>query len=132
MTNWELADEEMRRNGNNISRTARVLGIDYQEAREHYLSKPVVPFKPTIGPPPDDITSLGRAGFRQHVIAIKRAGCGWPEKYDAVLDDARQKYDAGTHEMMQGSSQGWVVQYLIPLKKPVGKRTYFSGEPIRV
>jgi hypothetical protein len=126
----DLVNEELKKSGGNLSRTARVLGIDYKELREHL--PPVAPFRPTLGPEPDDITTLGRHPYQQFVIAAKRAGCGWPDKYDHVLQDAREKFDRGTHDMFQANSKGWVIQYLIPLRSPVSPRNFFKERPIDV
>lgn len=118
--------EEIRQRGGNLSAVARSLGLDYHALRQRF-PQDYAPFKTATGPEPTNIKLLGRENFTQYVIAIKPAGQGWPAKYEAVLADARKKFDAGTHEMFQSRHpDGWVVQYLIPHLVPVPKRTFFS------
>jgi len=121
--------EEIRATGGNLSKVARVLGVDYFALKSRFgpttTSGP--PFRPALGPEPADIRTLGRPGFEQFVIAIKRQGGTWPEKYREVIEDARRKFDAGTHEMFQTPNNGWVVLYLIPRLRPTKRRNFFSS-----
>lgn len=124
--NKSLILEEIQNSGGNLSRVARSLGLEYHALRQRYGSAPVVPFRTAVGPEPEDITTLGKPGVEQYVVAVKRAGDAWPDKYAAIIADARRKFDAGTHEMFQSNNSGWVVQYLIPYLVPVARRTFFS------
>lgn len=63
--------------------------------------------------------------MKRHVVAIKLAGTVWPSEFKKAIADARDKYDAGTHEMCQSTEAGWSVLYLIPRKEPAAKRDYF-------
>jgi hypothetical protein len=128
---YSLIDEELKRTGGNISKVARGLGLDYfalKERQQRLASQArVTGIHPATGPIPDDIRVLGRAGFQQNVVAVKRQGDAWPERFSAAIADARAKFDAGTHEMFQTSDNGWVVQYLIPRLKSAGRRRFFSS-----
>ncbi len=126
MTNQnDLIKDEMKNSNNNISYVARVLGLDY-----YALRKKLEPQSQTLHsatePEPADIRTLGREKFKQYVIAVKPAGSSWPAKYDAIIADARRKFDAGTHEMFQSNDNGWVVQYLVPYLIPRERRTFFA------
>jgi len=114
----QLIEEALRESNNNLSLVARSLGISYhalKDRAERVAPTYDVSFPRATTPEPDDITTLGKPGLERYVIAVKPRGSAWSTKYDAVIADARKKFDAGTHDMFQGSYQGWVVQYLIPL-----------------
>lgn len=118
--------EEMQNHGGNLSMVARVLGLDYHALKTRF-PQGYEAVKTPVGPEPDNIRNLGKDGMQQYVIAIKKAGQAWPDKYNSVIVDARKKFDAGTHEMFQGrNNEGWVVQYLIPYLIPRPRRTFFS------
>ena len=129
-TQSSLIEEEIERSGGNLSLVARALGLNYfgLKDRQQRLSTQArnIGVSPALGPEPDDISVLGRSGFQHNVIAVKRQGQAWPAHFDAVIADARAKFDAGTHEMFQTSDNGWVVQYLIPRLKPTSRRKFFS------
>lgn len=121
--------EELKRTNGNFSKVARSLGIDYFALKSKFPNThpPIGTFQSATGPEPVDIRVLGRPGFEQYVIAIKRAGSFWPSKYKDIIDEARLRFDAGTHEMFQTSNAGWVVQYLIPRRYPTARRHFFSS-----
>jgi hypothetical protein len=124
-----LIKEEIKRTGGNLSKVARALGLDYYallDQRKREMSTRRVGITPVSGPIPDDFRTLGREGHQHNVIAVKRQGEGWPERFTAAIAEAREKYDAGTHEMCQTTEFGWVVQYLIPRLKPAPRRKFFS------
>lgn len=126
-----LIEDELKRTGNNISKVARALGLDYyalKERQQRLTNRArVTGVHPAEGNIPDNISTLGRAGFQHNVIAVKKQGGEWPERFAAAIADARKKFDAGTHEMFQTSDNGWVVQYLIPRLKAAPRRTFFSS-----
>jgi hypothetical protein len=126
----ELIEEETRAAHGNLSRVARALGIPYQELVSRLNRPEPAPQHFLPAEEPADIRMLGRPGFERFVIAVKRAGRHWPDKYEGVLEDARRKYDAGTHEMFQAPNDGWVVQYLIPRRSPTAPRRFFRQLPI--
>jgi hypothetical protein len=117
--------EELKAHGGNISAVARALGIDYHALKTRFPQQ-YAPLKTPTGPEPSDIRTLGKPALSAYVIAVKKAGHAWPEKYDAAIADARLKFDAGTHEMFQSNNEGWVVQYLVPHLIPQPKRQFFS------
>ena len=129
MTNTSsLIEEELRRTNGNLSKVAHVLGLNYHALKERQktiLSRRVGVQTPQ-GPEPEDFRTLGRVGFQHNVVAVKRQGYPWPERFDAAIADARAKFDTGTHEMFQTTENGWVVQYLIPRLKPAARRKFFS------
>lgn len=124
----ELIHEEIKKQKGNLSKVARALGLDFYDLkRRTFADRPLTRPMMFTGGEPADIRTLGKPGFEQFVIAIKRPGGSWPDKYDNVLVSARQKFDAGTHEMFQTTGTEWVVQYLIPYRVPVGPRSFFSS-----
>lgn len=126
---YTLIREELKKTGGNVSKVANALGLNYFALKERLnreLTSRKVGVNPATGPEPEDIRTLGRPGFQQNVIAIKRQGGAWPAHFAAAIADAREKFDAGTHEMFQTSDNGWVVQYLIPRLKPTERRKFFS------
>ena len=122
----DLFEEELKVHNGNISRVARSLGINYIKAKEMASLQASKPFKPTLGPEPSDIRSVAKPGFEQYAIAYKRVAFEWPMKFDEIIRDARMKFNAGTHEIFQSNTTGWVVLYLIPRTTPVAPRKYFD------
>ena len=123
----QLISEQLRETNGNVSKVSRQLGIDYVTLKRR-LAPPTLnlPFQRASSQEPSDITSLGKPGLEHYVIAVKPRGTAWPSKYDDVIADARKKFDAGTHEMFQSNYQGWVVQYLIPRRKPRPSCRFFA------
>jgi hypothetical protein len=124
----DLIDEELKRT-NNPSAVARRLGMNYQQmmVRNKRLNE-ASSIKEEVMPEPDDISALGRSGMERFVVAIRRTTNGeWPKKYKEDLDKARQRYDAGTHEMAQGRKNGWFVLYSIPRQHQTKPRNYFRS-----
>ena len=117
--------EEINRTGGNLSMVARTMGLDYHALKQRFV--PVSePMKVPEGEEPEDIRTLGKPGMERYVIAVKKPGQAWP--HNAIIADARKKFDAGTHEMFQSKHKdGWVVQYLIPYLVPRPRRTFFSS-----
>lgn len=118
---------DLKRKG--ISVVARQTGVafDYLKSLAE-RDRPVVhTFEPTREDLPKDIKSLGKPGFERFVIAAKKRGSVWPLLYADAILDARRKFDAGTHEMFQTVNGGFVVQYLIPRRRPVEPRRFFRS-----
>ena len=123
-----LISEAMKETGDNISKVARLLGIDYFALKARYPENSNQSFTSALGPEPDDIRTLGKAGLSQYVVAVKRRGFAWPKHYGDVIANARRRFDAGTHIMVQSiHADGWVVQYLIPRMIKMKPRNYFSS-----
>ncbi len=121
----ELIAEELKKTGGNVSKVARTLQLPYHVLIQRF-GPTATNVLPLPAPRPADIKDLGKPGFRQHVIAIKRCGHDWPEEFAEVLADARRLFDAGTHEMFQTVNSGWVVQYLAQRRRPVPRRRFFE------
>jgi len=123
---FELLTEELRRNGNNLSRASRVLDVPYPVVKQ--LQQPETyhrGFTPARGPEPSRPEEMAKPGWEPFAVAVKRAGCAWPEKYSFILYQARKAFDNGTHMMFQTTTDGWVVQYLYPRKYPVKPARFF-------
>lgn len=100
----------LRGDHDNISQTAKALGMDYKPV--NYEIGAIVRPK---GPMPEDYQSLGKKGMQRYVVAVKPNGGTWPLNFYNAIQDARKKYDLGTHEMCQQKRKdGWIVLYLIP------------------
>lgn len=127
----ELIEDELRKTGGNLSRAARVLGVDYNAIMTEYTGSVIKTrtVKTPKGDIPEDFRSLGRERLQRFVVAVKKDGLpGWPDRFTEAIRDARRKYDEGTHEMCQGlNPDGWVILYLIPRQKKVSKRHYFGS-----
>jgi hypothetical protein len=78
-------------------------------------------------PIPEEFHLLGKEGMKRFVIAVKVQGELWPPRFLAQIHRARRLFDEGSHIMVQGKhSDGWVIQYLIPRKRPLrNPRTFF-------
>ena len=107
--------KEIARQGGDISKAARGLGYNYFAASKRFTQTA-----------PDREPELGRAELRKYIIAHTRADRGWSIFQQTILEDARKKYDAGTHEMCQGRDGRIIIQYLIPRLIPTKPRRYFS------
>lgn len=119
--------EELRRTGYNLSRTANRLGINYHKLKADFAPQ----HRPMVwpsAPMPTDISTLGKSGLKQYVVAVKAHADGaWPMKFFNAIQKAQSLYDAGTHEMCQEKRKdGWMVLYLIPRKVQKKRKPYFS------
>lgn len=124
----QLIDELMRKTGDNVSKVARQLGIDYTALRERTRNEAGISFPRAQTPEPADIRTLGRPGYEQYVVAVKPRGTGWPAKYASVIADMRKRFDAGLVDLFQTTEKsGWVVQYCIPLINPRRATQFFSN-----
>lgn len=121
-----LLRDELKRTGGNLSKVARTLGIPYGDLIRRFAPNKIPYFVPPSQPEPEDIRTLGRPGYEQHVIAAKRAGELWPMKYEDIIKAARESFDRGTHDMYQTTDNGWVALYLIPLKRAITRKPFFS------
>lgn len=75
------------------------------------------------GPPPP-----ARAGWEAFLVASKPVAEPWPAKARPAIALARQRYEAGTHEMVSCTTpDGWTQLYSRPRQVPAGYRPYFDG-----
>lgn len=74
--------------------------------------------------PPSD---LGKESMRKWIVTARHAEHStWPTEDQDKIEDARSKYEAGTHEMCQGRDRDWFILYLIPRKTRTGARKFFN------
>lgn len=121
--------EELKAKGGNVSLVARQTDVAYEYLKQlAERDAPIVrSFEPSNAALPKDIKTLGKKGFERFVVAVKVRGKAWPLIFSNQIQDARRKFDAGTHEMFQTTSGQFVVQYLIPRRRPVEPRKFFRS-----
>lgn len=123
---------ELKRHNYNLSKVSRLLGVPLDDLSRKYGVR-VTPVVIPKGRPPEDITTLGKPGMEKYVIAVKANTYSWPRAYFAAINDARVKYDKGTHEMCQQKRpDGWIILYLIPRSMPIVREPYFFGSVRRL
>ena len=73
---------------------------------------------------------FGKVRLRLFVVSMRdaTASCGaWPYDDRRALEAARQAYNAGTHDMVQGRDGEVIIQYLIPLRDRRPASRYFEA-----
>lgn len=120
----DLAKDELRTPGASLSRVARHLGLNYTSLRAA-IHRPAAQPEEQLDP-----QSMGRESLREYAVAAKPVDGAWPPCFRDALQRAREAYDAGTHEMVQGREGDWIIQYLIPRMHHVRRRDYFRSEVI--
>jgi hypothetical protein len=69
-----------------------------------------------------------KPGWEAFLVASKPVGDPWPAKARSAIEQARQRYEAGTHEMVSCTTpDGWTQLYSRPRQVPAGYRPYFTG-----
>ena len=88
---------------------------------------------PAPPPPTDDVRrpsgkpAPAKAGWEAYLVASKPVGEPWPARSRPAICLARQRYEAGTHEMVSCTTKdGWTQLYSPPRRVPAGHRPYFS------
>lgn len=107
--------EELKATNGRLTKAARNLNFDVRAA---HLRLGAGGSTPTI--------QKGREELRKYAIAYRPATGEWPRVFKEALADARRKFDAGTHEMVQGRDGHYIIQYLIPRLVPTKPRRFFS------
>lgn len=107
---------EIDDNRGDLRKTARSLGFNYTALVERFGTRDVV-----------NTPDLGRQELRKYIVAYRIADRGWTSFQQEILEDARRKFDAGTHEMCQGRDGRYILQYLIPRLIPCGRRNFFGS-----
>lgn len=75
--------------------------------------------------PPHDV---GKNYFRSYIVSVRHAEhATWPREDESKIEDARMKYEAGTHTICQGRDRDWFVLYCVPLSQRVGARKFFRA-----
>lgn len=69
----------------------------------------------------------GRPELRDFLVARKRAHESW-DNTDPAIADARNSYEAGSHDMCTGRDGDWLLLYLIPQDKVTPRPDYFQPE----
>lgn len=60
---------------------------------------------------------------RLRVVSVRhRDDAGWPVQDRRAIERAREQYDAGLIEMVQGRQSPWVIQYAATRRRPNPKR----------
>jgi len=114
----ELLAAEMKSNGGRAARAANVLGLDYNTVLDHLAQSVPTVFRPN--PRPE---------LERYIVASKTASGRWAkEDRDGPLRIARERYDAGTHEMCQWRDGDVVHQLVIERKDKGPCREYFRTE----
>ena len=67
----------------------------------------------------------GRPELQKYIVAIAKMHEPWNNRTKEIRE-ARAAYEAGTHEMCQGRDGLNKILYLIPRKRKVKPRKYFS------
>jgi hypothetical protein len=70
---------------------------------------------------------FGRPELRDHVVARKRAHESW-DNTDPAIANARNAYEAGSHDMCTGRDGDWLILYCIPQQKVTPRPDYFRPE----
>lgn len=117
--------DEIQNTSGDLSKVARAMGLDFNALKTRFGVETAL-LNNTEKDEPTDIRLLARPKLRRYVIAAKNIGTAWPKKYDAIIAQHRRNYDAGTHEMAQSTSDGWVVLYSIPRLVKTQPRKFFS------
>lgn len=106
--------------GDPVKVSAR-LGISATELAERASLAPAS--NPRRREPPAD---LGQPYFRQHIVSVRHVDRPeWPKEDLSKIEDARAKYEAGTHTICQNRDRNFFVLYCVPLRQRVGARKFF-------
>lgn len=121
----QISPERLReiydRCGGDAALIGKELGISHLELANQVIPPNLMPSR--IRKPP---TNVGVDYFRQYIVSIKHADHStWPQADFQAIEEARSKYEAGTHTMTQARDRDWFVLYCVPLKQRVGARKFF-------
>lgn len=117
----ERLREVYNENDGDPIKVAAALGLEPSELAARLTLAPV-PVTRRRKPPAD----IGKDYFRQFIVSVRHAEHPlWPKDDEAKIEEARAKYEAGTHDICQGRDRDWFVLYCVPLKKRVGARKFF-------
>ena len=106
----QISPERLReiydRCGGDAALIGKELGISHLELANQVIPPNLMPSR--IRKPP---TNVGVDYFRQYIVSIKHADHStWPQADFQAIEEARSKYEAGTHTMTQAT--GWGSQIL--------------------
>lgn len=123
--------EELRtifeENDSSLERTAEHLGMPYSDFAMKWgpslVPAPTVRAARHRKPPAD----LGQEWCRKYTIAIRHCeNPYWPKEAEVRIEEARVKYEAGTHEIVTGRDDRWFILYLVPRATRTGARKFFQ------
>lgn len=73
---------------------------------------------------------FGRPEMQQFMVARRMVSTREWDNQSPEIAVARQRYEAGTHNMMTGRDGGWLILYSQPNKRKVPRPNYFRPEYI--
>lgn len=122
ITNVEELRKLYDQHGGDRDAVATALGISPEELSERVQP---APFNMTRRrQPPAD---LGHYYFRKYIVSYRHADHAvWPKDDEAAIEEARAKYEAGTHELCQQRDRNWFVLFCVPRVKRTGARKFFQ------
>jgi len=123
MTADEYLDLDIREEyakHSSIFRTARQLGVSLDR-----VSRVVGKTNFHVEKQPAKYGGRGRPELEKYIVATKHGNDGWDHAMPE-LRQARQRYEAGTHEMCQGRDGDTIIQYLIPRAVAQPRPGYFK------
>lgn len=118
--------------GGDLRKVAREMGVKAHEltraltsavTRSEYVDDSPQPEMDRRGFP-----VLGPEGLRPFIVSRRHATGQWPSADRKLLLAARQKYDDGTHIMVQGRDGCWIIQYLWARQRPIAPPNWFFGQ----
>lgn len=123
----QISQEDLRKIydecGGDPSLISEKLGLTKLELASQVITTPIA--SPRRRQPPVDV---GKDYFRRYIVSVRHADHPtWPKEDEAKIEDARAKYEAGSHTMCQGRDRDWFVLYCVPLKQRVGARKFFRA-----
>ena len=77
-----------------------------------------------------DLFGWGNPGHYTFIIARKYpAERRWNERFERILASAREKHDQGLITMVQVRDDDMIIQYAMPVERPVSRRLWFTAPP---
>lgn len=105
------------------SKVAKLLGVDIRD---------VLPIADRLSEAPrvsreEQFDGMGKPSLSQHAVARKKAWEVW-DNADPAVAQAREDYEAGTHNMLTGRDGDWFILYSVPQRKVTPRPNYFQPE----
>lgn len=78
--------------------------------------------------PQEELHGWGRVNLQPYILSRRRSFApSWPTEDLPVILEHRRMHDQGKVTMCQGRSGEWIIQYAIPLRRPIKREPYFYG-----
>lgn len=105
-------------------KTATIVGVEVED-----VFKVLDKNKASVGMGAERYGGKGRPELEPFIVARRRANeTGW-DNSNPLIEQAREDYAAGTHEMATGRDGGWLILYSFPRRRVDKTRAdYFSTE----